>query len=167
MFSKKLFILATLLFLSTIIRAQNIVKWNFSLTDKGNGEIELIAAAAIQYGWHLYDAEIPEDGPFPATLSIETLKGAKPIGKFHAVEKKPIVKFDPIFKMDVRFFENSAKFAQRFKITNKSAFLLIGDIRAQACDDKNCTPPLPVKFSFKSTDLPAKIAPAPSTQKKR
>lgn len=167
MISKKLFFLATLLFLSSVIHAQNIVKWKFSLKDKGNGEIELIADAVIQRGWHLYDTDIPEDGPFPATLSIETIKGAQPIGKFHAIEKKPTVKFDPIFGMEVRFFENTAKFAQRLKITNKNAFLLIGDIRAQACDNKSCTPPLPVDFSFKSADLPATVVPASAKVKKR
>lgn len=40
--------------------AQNPVSWKFSLEDAGNGEVNLIARATIQQGWHLYDTNIPD-----------------------------------------------------------------------------------------------------------
>lgn len=151
---KKLLCLSLLVAVSAFTYAQqNVVMWKFSIEDKGKHEIELVARASIKPGWHLYDADIPEDGPFPATLSIENVKGAKAIGKFHSTGKKAITKFDPIFKMDVCFFENSATFVQRFKVTDKKNFELSGNVRAQACNNQNCTHPIPVPFSFKAADL--------------
>ncbi|MCW1735420.1 protein-disulfide reductase DsbD family protein [Anaerorudis cellulosivorans] len=139
--------------------AQNPVSWAFSLEDNGNGEISLIAKATIEAGWHLYDTEIPEGGPTPTTLTIDKLKGAEPVGKFHAEGKKPKVAFDPIFEMNIGTFDGTVRFVQRFRITNKAEFVLEGDVRAQACNEQTCTPPLPIDFAFTANDLPKTIAP--------
>ncbi|NLH28882.1 MAG: thiol:disulfide interchange protein, partial [Bacteroidales bacterium] len=138
--------------------AQNPVSWTFSLEDNGNGEISLIAKATIEPGWHLYDTEIPEGGPTPTTLTIDKLKGAEPIGKFHAEGTKPHVAFDPVFGMQIGTFDGSVRFVQRFKITDRAEFVLDGDVRAQACNEQTCTPPLPVDFAFTSSDLPETVA---------
>ncbi|MDO5663877.1 MAG: protein-disulfide reductase DsbD family protein [Bacteroidia bacterium] len=131
---------------------QNVVNWKFSLQDKGNGEIELVADARIQAGWHLYDTNIPKNTAFPTTLSITKIAGVKIIGQFKATQK-PHISFDPVFNAEIGTFEKSAKFVQRFKITDKAKFILEGDVRAQACDDETCTPPLPNHFTFKASDL--------------
>ena len=138
--------------------AQNPVSWTFSLEDNGNGEISLIAKATIEAGWHLYDTEIPEGGPTPTTLTIDKLKGAEPVGKFHAEGIKPHVAFDPVFGMHIGTFDGSVRFVQRFKITDRAEFVLDGDVRAQACNEQTCTPPLPVDFAFTSSDLPETVA---------
>ena len=36
--------------------------------------------------------------------------------------------------------------------------MLDGDLRAQACNEQTCTPPLPVDFAFTSSDLPETVA---------
>lgn len=145
-------IFATLL--SNTVFAQNPVKWNFKIEDKGNGEIELVANASISPGWHLYDTQIPDGGPYPTGISIDEIKGASPIGTFHAFNSKLHKEFDKVFEMEIGFFEKSATFVQQFKITDKAKFSLKGDIRAQACNDRECTPPIPVDFSFSAKDLP-------------
>lgn len=134
------------------------VSWKFSLEDKGNGEIELVASATIDNGWHLYDVTIPDGGPTPTTLSIDKIEGATKIGSFKAIDSKLHSGFDDIFQMNIGYYEKSAKFVQRFKVTNKAAFVLEGDVRAQACNDETCTPPLPNDFTFSAKDLPAGIA---------
>lgn len=146
-----------LLFMLSQAFSQNVISWKFSLQDKGNGEIDLVADATIQQGWYMYDAELPENGPNPTSISFDELKGAEAIGKFQSAGKEPKVKFDPIFEMNIGTFENNATFVQRLKVTNKSAFSVAGDVRAQACNDQNCTPPLPVDFSFTSQNLPATV----------
>ncbi len=146
-----------LLFILFQAFSQNVISWKFSLQDKGNGEIELVADATIQQGWHMYDSKIPDNGPFPTALSFDEIKGAEAIGDFHAVGKQATVKFDDVFGMDIGTFANSAKFVQRIKVTDKTNFSLAGDVRAQACDDKSCTPPLPTDFSFASADLPKTV----------
>ncbi|GAB6013205.1 protein-disulfide reductase DsbD family protein [Viscerimonas tarda] len=140
------------------------VAWQMGLVDKGNGEIELQCRAQIDPGWHLYDTDIAEGGPFATELTIDELKGAKVTGGFKAINSDLHKEFDKIFGMDVGYYDKQATFAQRFKITDKAGFSLKGDVRAQACNDKECTPPLPVDFSFSASDLPASLTiPASNT----
>ena len=153
-----------LLFMLFQAFSQNVISWKFSLQDKGNGEIELVADATIQQGWHMYDSKIPDNGPYPTSLSFDELKGAEVLGDFHATGKQATVKYDPVFQMNIGTFDSSAKFIQRLKVTDKDNFSVAGDVRAQACDDQSCTPPLPNEFSFKSANLPKTITVAASTR---
>lgn len=150
-----------LLFISSLFSgnlfADGPVSWKMSIADKGNGEIELVAGASIAAGWHLYDTQIPDGGPFPTSLSIDEIKGAVAVGTFHAVNSKLHKDFDKIFEMEIGYYEKTATFVQRFKITDKSKFVLKGDVRAQACNDRECTPPIPIDFSFTSGNLPASV----------
>lgn len=138
--------------------ADGPVQWSFKLLDKGNNEVELVANASIDRGWHLYDTQIPDGGPYPTSLSIDNIKGAELVGKFQAIDSKLHKEFDKVFEMVIGYFEDNATFVQRFKITNKELFSIAGDIRAQACNDRECTPPIPVDFAFSSKDLPKGIA---------
>ncbi|MDD2247276.1 MAG: cytochrome c biogenesis protein CcdA [Proteiniphilum sp.] len=154
------------LFLFTsLILAQDEVKWNFYLEDKGNGEIDLVAEAKIKKGWYLYDTDIPDGGPTPTQLSIDKITGAEPSGKFHADGKHATVKYDAIFGMEIGKFQDNARFSQRLRVTDKDNFSIQGDVRAQACDDSSCTPPLPHDFSFTSAQLPVTFTEARSPVK--
>lgn len=139
------------------ILADGPVSWKMSIADKGNGEIELVANATIAAGWHLYDTQIPDGGPFPTSISIDEVKGAVAVGTFHAVNSKLHKDFDKVFEMEIGYYEKTATFVQKFKITDKSKFVLKGDVRAQACNDRECTPPIPIDFSFTSGNLPATV----------
>ncbi|NLY23607.1 MAG: DUF255 domain-containing protein [Bacteroidales bacterium] len=155
---KKLSLLLSLFFLSIAASfAQDEMVWNFTLEDKGNGEIELVADVKIKQGWYVYDTQIPDGGPTPTQISFDRMTGAEPVGTFHAAGKEAKVKYDEIFQMTIGTFQNSARFVQRLRVTDKSAFSIEGDIRAQACDNQSCTPPLPNDFSFTATDLPATV----------
>jgi len=157
--------ITSLFFLFVLSQAfpQHVISWKFSLQDKGNGEIELIADATIQQGWHMYDSKIPDNGPYPTSLNFDEIKGAEAVGDFNATGKQATVKYDPVFQMNIGTFDNSARFIQRIKVTDKGSFLITGDVRAQACDDKSCTPPLPNEFSFTSADLPKTVTATAST----
>ncbi len=85
------------------------------------------------------------------------MQGAVAVGGFVPKDSKLISGYDAIFEMTVGSYENQAKFVQRFKVTDKAKFVLEGDIRSQACNGSECTPPLPVDFSFKSSDLPKTV----------
>ena len=148
-------ILFTVLFTANVFPSP--VSWTFKITDKGNGEAELQADATINNGWHLYSTDIPDGGPYATSLTIDKIKGATTIGKFHAVNSKLHKEFDKIFEMEIGYYETKATFVQRLKITDKATFAIEGDIRAQACNDSECTPPIPNTFIFKTKDLPASI----------
>lgn len=166
MYTKRLTALLGLLFLCiSMVFSQDEMRWDFSLQDVGNGEIELVADVQIKQGWYLYDTRIPDGGPTPTQISFDRITGADPIDEFHA-ETKAKVKYDGIFQMTIGTFQNNARFVQRLKVTDKAAFMLQGDVRAQACDNSSCTPPLPNDFSFTAAQLPATVtvtAPATST----
>ncbi|QIK54788.1 thioredoxin fold domain-containing protein [Dysgonomonas sp. HDW5B] len=152
-----LVLLFILSFFSGKLLADGPVSWKMSIADKGNGEIELVANATIAAGWHLYDTQIPDGGPFPTSISIDEIKGAVAVGSFHAVNSKLHKDFDKVFEMEIGYYEKTATFVQKFKITDKSKFVLKGDVRAQACNDRECTPPIPVDFGFTSGNLPASV----------
>ncbi|MBP7103700.1 MAG: thioredoxin family protein [Fermentimonas sp.] len=105
----------------------------------------------------MYDTNIPEGGPNPTMIEFDEIKGAVPVGEFKSIDKKAKVKFDEIFMMEIGSFTNSVTFAQKLKVTDKSSFSVIGNVRAQACNDQTCTPPLPVDFSFTGSNLPATL----------
>lgn len=154
-------LLLSFIFISLGAKADPI-NWNFKLEDKGNGEIELVATATIQKGWHIYDTDVPKGGPNATSISIEEIKGASPIGKLQYNKTNHKKGFDNVFEMEIGHFDNLATFTQRFKVVDKAAFNLKGDFRAQACNDEECTPPLPFDFSFSSNDLPANFTIAKS-----
>jgi thiol:disulfide interchange protein DsbD len=105
----------------------------------------------------MYDTNIPEGGPNPTMIEFDEIKGAVPVGEFKSIDKKAKVKFDEIFMMEIGSFTNSVTFAQKLKVTDKSSFSVIGNVRAQACNDQTCTSPLPVDFSFTGSNLPATL----------
>ena len=154
---KRIIFLTLFIFSLTLLSAQDEMVWNFTLEDRGNGEIELVADVKIKQGWYVYDTQIPDGGPTPTQISFDRMTGAEPVGTFHAAGKEAKVKYDEIFQMTIGTFQNSARFVQRLKVTDKSAFSVEGDVRAQACDDQSCTPPLPNDFSFDSADLPTTV----------
>ncbi len=155
---KKRSILTFLFVLSLLVQGfsqSGPTTWKYSLVDKGDGEIELVADATIERGWHLYDTKIPDGGPYPTSISIDKLQGAVAIGDFESKDSKLISGYDAVFAMNIGYYDTKAKFVQRFKVTDKSKFVLEGDVRAQSCNDSECTPPLPVDFAFKASDLPS------------
>ncbi len=157
---KKRSILAVLFIISFIFQGfaqTDPTEWKFSLVDKGGGEIELVANVAIEQGWYIYGTNIPDGGPYPTSLSIDKVQGAVAVGGFVPKDSKLISGYDAIFEMTVGSYENQAKFVQRFMVTDKAKFVLEGDIRSQACNGSECTPPLPVDFYFKSSDLPKTV----------
>ncbi len=156
--ARRQFGIGVLLFLvSVTLNAQNPISWDFKLSDAGNGEVNILATATVEQGWYMYDTNIPEGGPNPTMIEFDEIRGAVAVGDFKSVDKEAKVKFDEIFQMEIGSFTNSVTFAQRLKVTDKSAFSVIGNVRAQACNDQTCTPPLPVEFSFSGSNLPASL----------
>ncbi|MDR1671163.1 MAG: thioredoxin family protein [Alistipes sp.] len=154
---KKL-LLSSLLFVISVagVRAQEPATWSFQLSDKGGGEVELAATVQIAPTWHVFDLTIPDGGPVPTTLEIDRLEGAVAVGKFHVAGATLKTKYDDIFEMTYGYYEGRATFVQRFRVTDKAAFALAGDLRGQVCSeiDGQC---IQVKeaFEYTSKNLPA------------
>ena len=145
---KRMSALLTLLCVAVMTFAQmhDPIKCETAWETVSDGVAELRISATIDAGWHLYSTEQGEDGPTPATLTVETLEGASLDGKL-AFEGKEIAKYDDMFGMEVRYFENKVTFVQRFAI--EEGYKVQGYFQYGACNDENCLPPTNVEFSYK------------------
>ena len=109
-------------------------------------EAEVVFTAAIDKGWHVYSTDLGDGGPISATFNVEKIFGAEVVGKLKPVGKE-ISTFDKLFEMKVRYFENTAQFVQKLKLTG-GAYQIEGYLEYGACNDENCLPPTQVPFKF-------------------
>ena len=146
----------------TFAQMHEPIKCETSWKMVSDGVAELRIAATIEAGWHVYSTEL-EDGPTAAKLVVETIKGARLDGKL-GFEGKEITKYDDMFGMDVRYFENKVIFVQRFAIDSED-YTVQGYFQYGACDDQSCLPPTNVEFNYKGQQKVAnKQQPATSSK---
>ena len=127
-------------------RIQDPVKFNSELKILAADEAEVVFTAAIDKGWHVYSTDLGDGGPISATFNVEKIFGAEVVGKLKPVGKE-ISTFDKLFEMKVRYFENTAQFVQKLKLTG-GAYQIEGYLEYGACNDENCLPPTQVPFKF-------------------
>ena len=145
---KKLLFPLFLLLFTVAMRAQiqDPVKFNSELKILAADEAEVVFTAAIDKGWHVYSTDLGDGGPISATFNVEKIFGAEVVGKLKPVGKE-ISTFDKLFEMKVRYFENTAQFVQKLKLTG-GAYQIEGYLEYGACNDENCLPPTQVPFKF-------------------
>ena len=144
---KLLFPLFLLLFAVAVqAQIQDPVKFKSELKTLAADEAEVVFTAAIDKGWHVYSTDLGDGGPISATFNVEKISGAEVVGKLKPVGKE-ISTFDKLFEMKVRYFENTAQFVQKLKLTG-GAYQLEGYLEYGACNDENCLPPTQVPFQF-------------------
>lgn len=125
---------------------QEPVKFKTELKNVSATEVEIVFTASIEQGWHVYSTDLGEGGPISATFNTDKLAGAQLDGKLRPVGKE-IASFDKLFEMDVRYFEHTAQFVQKLKLTGGD-YQVTGYLEYGACNDENCLPPTQVEFSF-------------------
>ena len=131
------------------------VKWNHKSQVNGQ-ELTVSFVANIDETFHLYAMDIPEGGPQKTEFTYETLEGLKVAGPVKVTNGKLIKTHDQAFDMDLSFYENTATFEQKFKITG-SPYKLEGFVFYMSCNDGMCTPPTRYEFAISGE---AKAAPA-------
>ena len=122
------------------------VKFKTELTPLSDTEAEVVFTAAIDKGWHVYSTDLGDGGPISATFNVDNKSGVELVGKLKPVGKE-VATFDKLFEMKVRYFENTAKFVQKVKVTG-GAYAIEGYLEYGACDDESCLPPTQVPFKF-------------------
>lgn len=145
---KKIFFLWGLLCVAVMLQAQiqEPVKFRSELKTLSDAEAEVVFTATIDNGWHVYSTDLGDGGPISATFNVEHVVGAEVIGKLQPVGKE-IESFDKLFEMKVRYFEHTAQFVQKLKLTAED-YQLEGYLEYGACNDENCLPPTQVPFKF-------------------
>lgn len=145
---KKIFCSIFILFLAIVSYAQiqEPVKFKAELKNVSATEVEIVFTASIEQGWHVYSTDLGDGGPISATFNTDKLVGAEVVGKLRPVGKE-VASFDKLFEMNVRYFEHSAQFVQKLKLTGGD-YQIVGYLEYGACNDENCLPPTQVEFSF-------------------
>lgn len=145
---KKIVLFIHLLLLNIFVFAQILepVKWSYESNQINDSEYELIFKATIEKGWHLYSQNIEEGGPIPTTFTFDESKDFELLS--NTVEAGDLhEKYEPLFEMDLKWFENKAQFTQKVKI-NAEKIQVKGFLTFMVCDDSRCLPPEDVDFEF-------------------
>lgn len=138
-------ILLSILVTSFSLSAQefiNPVQWSVSVepTDQGHN---LIMSAKIDQGWHLYsqtqfgdefEGPIRTEFYYNASDSTYVLQGPT-----QEPEVEPV--YDPVFELDVIYFEDEVSFVQPIKIINAQGNILTAEVYYSVCDAEKCLPP--------------------------
>lgn len=148
--------------LSVVAQMQDPVHFKTEWKSISANEAEIIFSATIDSGWHVYSTDLGDGGPTQATINIDKISGAALDGKLKPGSNE-IKKIDPIFEMEVKFFEKTAKFTQKVKLTG-GKYSVSGYLEYGACNDENCLPPTSVDFTF-SGEVPAQAKAADTKEK--
>ena len=155
-----------LLLIAVVAQAQiqEPVKFKSELKTLVAGETEIVFTATIDKGWHVYSTDLGEGGPISATFNVEKISGATVVGKLQP-KGKEIASYDKLFEMNVRYFESTAQFVQKLKLTGGD-YKIEGFLEFGACNDENCLPPTQVEFNFSGKAEAAKGAAAATPAEK-
>ena len=147
-----------LLLIAVVAQAQiqEPVKFKSELKTLAAGEAEIVITATIDKGWHVYSTDLGDGGPISATFNVEKISGATVVGKLQP-KGKEIASYDKLFEMNVRYFESTAQFIQKLKLTGGD-YKIEGFLEFGACNDENCLPPTQVEFNFSGKAEAAKGA---------
>jgi len=129
---KKYILLFQLLFTAAVF-AQNPVTWTTQAIQTDTLEFDVIITANIEEKWHLYATEMPEDGPLPTEFIFNDVALTSPL-----THSELITGFDPIFEMELSYFDDEAVFYQSISVPNRAVTEVLVDLIYQACDDKLC-----------------------------
>ncbi|MBM6734542.1 thioredoxin family protein [Mediterranea massiliensis] len=145
---KKIWFSLIISFLAFAVHAQiqEPVKFKTEWKNVSATEVEVVFTATIDPGWHVYSTDLGDGGPISATFNTDKLVGAELSGKLRPVGKE-VSSFDKLFEMNVRYFEHTAQFVQKLRLTGGD-YQVTGYLEYGACNDENCLPPTQVEFSF-------------------
>ena len=144
---KRLSFILMLMVAAITAQAQMVDPVHFTSELKmGKGaEAEIIFTGKIDAGWHVYSTDLGQDGPIEATFNAVKMEGVEKVGKL-TPRGKEIKKFDEMFGMELKFFENAVTFVQKVKFTQPQ-YTIDCYLEFGACNDKSCMPPTQVEFS--------------------
>lgn len=129
---KKYILVLQLLFTAAVF-AQNPVRWTTQAIQTDTLKFDVIITANIEDKWHLYATEMPEDGPLPTEFIFNDVALTSPL-----THSELITGFDPIFEMELSYFDDEAVFYQSISVPDRSVTEVLVDLIYQACDDKLC-----------------------------
>ncbi|UGU14732.1 thioredoxin family protein [Sinomicrobium kalidii] len=113
------------------------VRWQARAEKLSETEYNLIFNASIEPHWHLYSQNLPEGGALPTVFTFENAgEDFELVGE--TKESEPVTEHDPVFDMELSFFDMKATFTQKIKLLKPDINAVRAHVEFQACDDKSC-----------------------------
>lgn len=113
------------------------VKWKIATKATSKTTADITFTATIEKGWHVYALALPPDGPKPTVFVFEKMEGVKKVGDIQA-KSGLVSKFDPVFEMDLAWYDNEAIFVQKISFKDASKVAIEGYIDYMTCNDQAC-----------------------------
>ncbi|MBD0824893.1 protein-disulfide reductase DsbD family protein [Aestuariibaculum marinum] len=156
---KKFLLVCAALVLSTAAFAQILepVKWSTAVEKVSDTEYDLVATATIDKGWHLYSQDVPADGPIATSFIYDDSEGNFTIVGNTTEEEGHTIQ-DPVFEMEIKYFEKKATFKQRIQ-TEGEVKSVLAFVEFMVCDDTRCLPPTEVELTFNFQSSSAAVSP--------
>ena len=139
-----LLLLLILLACPAVAQLADPVHFTTQLKELANGEGEIVFTGKIDAGWHIYSTGLGDGGPISATFNVEKMDGVEKVGKLHT-RGNELKQYDPLFDMEVRYFEHAVTFVQKVRFT-KQKYIIDCYLEYGACNDQTCMPPSTVEF---------------------
>ena len=160
---KSITLLFIFLFFTGGLRAQGLagmasnkmvdpVSWTQESKKIGENEYLLIFKATADEHWHFYSQYT--EGTMPMAFYFDDIKGYKLVGKV-SESPKPKEEYDDLLGGLTKYWDKTATFKQKVKITSKEEADIHGAIEFQACIDGACTM-LTYDFKFKLSGIAKK-----------
>lgn len=106
-------------------------------TDRNHAEIAL--TATMEKGWHLYGTVLPEGGPKATEFDFSASKDVK-IDAAPVPDRKPLTVDDPLFGMELNWWDTSVTFTVPVTITGADP-VVVCTVSFMTCDGNSCMPP--------------------------
>ena len=133
---KKVLIIIALFVCSSAAFAQNL-KWSAQPRKVAKGVYEIVVAADIPAGYHLYDFGPYEDGPMPTSIAVKPGEGVALEGKMSVPASKTY--FDEMYGMQIGVYEGHVEFVQKVSARKKATATVVAG--GMVCSGFNCQPP--------------------------
>jgi suppressor for copper-sensitivity B len=129
---------------------------------------QLVVAADIAAGWHIYSLTQKRGGPVPSKITIEPGTGYKLAGEFKP-SKTPETHPEPAFNnLSVETHEGQVTWSAPLELSpglDAAKVSIAGKLSFQACDASSCRAPASVKFTAVLGAGAAASAPAATAEK--
>jgi thiol:disulfide interchange protein len=143
---KQLLLTITFLLALFSTNAQNFldpVKWDVTVKKENGDRYLILMNASIDDGWHLYSQkQFGEEfeGPIATEFSYNSSEETYTLfGDTQEPDVKPL--YDPVFELDVVYFEGDVLFTQAIDIIDPEGLKIKVDIFYSVCDDEKCLAP--------------------------
>ena len=124
------------------------IEWEATVEKQNDSLYHLVFTATMEAGWHLYSQEeVEEGGPIPTEFSFNFPQGSyELVGETR--EPDGVALFDPVFQMDIKYFNDEAIFVQPIKVLSDGSEIIEAEVYFMVCDDEQCLAPETVAFSL-------------------